>query len=51
MDGIAEAYPMYDWLSNKGYPTIKHRNAVLAYGSSPHHRKTFKVTEPQLKLF
>ncbi|MEJ5053269.1 ribonuclease HII [Sphingobacterium sp. MYb382] len=51
MDGIAVDYPIYDWLSNKGYPTIKHRNAVLAYGSSPHHRKTFKVTEPQLKLF
>jgi len=51
MDGIAADYPIYDWLSNKGYPTIKHRNAVLAYGASPHHRKTFKVTEPQLKLF
>lgn len=51
MDGIAGEYPIYDWLSNKGYPTIKHRNAVLAYGASPHHRKTFKVTEPQLKLF
>ncbi len=51
MNSIAQDYPQYDWLSNKGYPTIKHRNAVLAHGSSPHHRKTFKITEPQLKLF
>ncbi|QBQ39691.1 ribonuclease HII [Sphingobacterium psychroaquaticum] len=51
MDGIALDFPQYDWLSNKGYPTIKHRNAVLAYGSCIHHRKTFKITEPQLKLF
>ncbi|SMG46397.1 ribonuclease HII [Sphingobacterium psychroaquaticum] len=51
MDGIAQDFPQYDWLSNKGYPTIKHRNAVLAYGSCIHHRKTFKITEPQLKLF
>jgi len=51
MDALAPEFPKYDWLSNKGYPTIKHRNAVLAYGPTPHHRKTFKVTEPQLKLF
>ncbi|SFT01362.1 ribonuclease HII [Sphingobacterium wenxiniae] len=51
MDALAPEFPKYDWLSNKGYPTIKHRNAVLTYGSTPHHRKTFKVTEPQLKLF
>lgn len=51
MDGIALDFPQYDWLSNKGYPTIKHRNAVLEHGSCIHHRKTFKITEPQLTLF
>ncbi|MBP3943505.1 ribonuclease HII [Sphingobacteriaceae bacterium WQ 2009] len=51
MDGIAKDYPDYDWLNNKGYPTVKHRNAVLTYGLTPHHRKTFKITEPQLTLF
>ncbi|MBQ5406997.1 MAG: ribonuclease HII, partial [Prevotella sp.] len=25
MDKLAEEYPQYDWLSNKGYPTKKHR--------------------------
>lgn len=48
---LAQEYPNYDWLSNKGYPTVKHRNAVLKYGPTPHHRKTFRVTDPQLKIF
>ena len=51
MDNIAKDYPEYDWLNNKGYPTVKHRSAVLARGITPHHRKTFRITDPQLKLF
>ncbi|MGJ1433394.1 ribonuclease HII [Sphingobacterium spiritivorum] len=51
MESIACDFPAYDWLQNKGYPTVKHRNAVLAYGLTPHHRKTFRITDPQLKLF
>lgn len=41
MDALAEEYPMYDWLSNKGYPTKKHRDAILGFGLSKYHRKTF----------
>ncbi len=33
MDALAEEYPQYDWLSNKGYPTKKHRDAIRQYGS------------------
>ncbi|WP_409151901.1 ribonuclease HII [Sphingobacterium sp. BS-2] len=51
MENIANDYPEYDWMQNKGYPTIKHRQAVLKMGLTPHHRKTFRVTEPQLTLF
>ncbi|MFZ4862739.1 ribonuclease HII [Sphingobacterium sp. Mn56C] len=51
MLGLANEFPQYEWSSNKGYPTIVHRNAVLKYGLSPHHRKTFRVSDPQLKLF
>ncbi len=51
MEGIAADFPEYDWLQNKGYPTIKHRQAVLKLGLTPHHRRTFRVTEPQLTLF
>jgi ribonuclease HII len=48
---IAAGHPEYDWHSNKGYPTIKHRNAVLQHGFTPYHRKTFRVTDPQLSIF
>ncbi|HIY75100.1 MAG TPA: ribonuclease HII [Candidatus Sphingobacterium stercorigallinarum] len=51
MAEIAAEYPAYDWLSNKGYPTVRHRRAVLELGPSPYHRKTFRVTQPQLELF
>lgn len=51
MDNIAVDFPEYDWLKNKGYPTVRHREAVLKLGLTPHHRKTFRVSEPQLKLF
>lgn len=39
----------YDWKTNKGYPTKKHKNALLTYGYSPLHRLTFK-SSIQLKI-
>lgn len=53
MQRIAEEYPMYDWKSNKGYPTAKHRAAIREYGTTPYHRMTFNLLgeEPkQLEL-
>ena len=50
MENLALEYPQYGWLSNKGYPTIKHREAVMKHGFSPYHRKTFRITDPQLSL-
>ena len=43
MDALAVEYPQYDWLSNKGYPTKKHREAIRLYGITPYHRKTFNM--------
>lgn len=43
MDKLAEQYPQYDWQSNKGYPTKKHRNAIKAFGITPFHRRTFNL--------
>ena len=43
MNGLAEEYPMYDWRSNKGYPTKKHRAAIAQYGPTPYHRQTFNL--------
>lgn len=43
MDALAEEYPQYDWRSNKGYPTKKHREAIRQFGNTPYHRKTFNM--------
>jgi len=43
MNRLDEEYPQYDWLSNKGYPTKKHRDAIRQYGITPYHRKTFNM--------
>jgi len=51
MKKIATEHPEYDWHSNKGYPTIKHRQTVLKIGYTPYHRRTFRVTDPQLSIF
>jgi ribonuclease HII len=51
MDALAEEYPQYDWLSNKGYPTKKHRDAIRQYGMTPYHRKSFNLLgDGQLSL-
>lgn len=51
MKQIAEEHPEYDWHNNKGYPTIKHRKTVLEIGYTPYHRRTFRVSDPQLSIF
>lgn len=51
MKNIAGEYPEYHWFSNKGYATARHREAVIAHGMSPYHRRTFRITDPQLELF
>ena len=43
MDKLAEEYPQYDWQSNKGYPTRKHREAIKEYGITPYHRKSYNL--------
>ncbi len=43
MDELAEQYPQYDWKSNKGYPTRKHRDAIRQYGVTPYHRMSYHL--------
>lgn len=43
MNRLAEEYPQYDWQSNKGYPTKKHREAICQYGTTPYHRKSYNL--------
>lgn len=44
MNRLAEEYPQYDWRSNKGYPTKKHRQAIREYGVTPYHRLSYNLT-------
>jgi len=50
MDNIHQQYPEYDWLSNKGYPTLHHRKKVRELGVSPYHRLSFANQSDQLML-
>ncbi|WP_288151629.1 ribonuclease HII [uncultured Prevotella sp.] len=43
MDELDQKYPQYDWKSNKGYPTRKHRKAISRYGTTPYHRMSFNL--------
>ncbi len=42
MAQIHEQYPAYGFDRHKGYPTRFHKQAVIDFGPSPVHRKTFK---------
>ena len=50
MTNLHADFPIYNWQQNKGYPTISHRKAVIEFGLSPFHRKTFNVSDPQLQI-
>ena len=43
-------YPYYDWINNKGYGTIKHKNSIKKFGISIYHRKSFNLLNKQLKI-
>ena len=43
-------YPDYQWKKNKGYPTKDHRLAIERHGATPHHRQSFTLLDPQMKL-
>lgn len=50
MREAATQYPQYGWEVNCGYPTKAHREAVMRYGITPLHRKSFKIL-PDPELF
>ena len=49
MEHLHEEFPMYGWKDNKGYPTPFHQEAVLKYGQTPYHRRSFQLKR-QLRL-
>jgi len=50
MENLNHDYPVYGWTKNKGYPTLVHRMAIEQNGISPYHRKSFSLTNRQLKF-
>jgi ribonuclease HII len=44
-------FPMYGFDKHKGYGTKFHREALLSFGVTPHHRKTFGFVAECLKKF
>lgn len=48
MEKLHCEYPEYGWITNKGYPTLYHRSAIMKYGITPYHRKTFNLFDTQL---
>lgn len=48
MEKIHLEFPDYNWVKNKGYGTSDHRKAIIRYGITPYHRKSFQLTNTQL---
>jgi ribonuclease HII len=47
MKSLDAVCPQYLWKENKGYPTAAHRKAILLYGLSHYHRRSFQcLPEP-----
>ena len=42
MVDLAQQFPAYGWDVNAGYPTPAHLRALLDFGITPHHRRSFK---------
>lgn len=44
---LHEEFPHYHWNSNKGYGTLKHRNAIREFGICKYHRTSFRILPEQ----
>ena len=51
MRSLAAEYPQYGWERNMGYPTKEHVEAIIKYGYTPHHRKSFHLKQLEPTLF
>ncbi len=43
MTELHEEFPEYGWNRNMGYATGEHRAALIKYGPTPHHRRSFRL--------
>ncbi|MGI6074227.1 MAG: ribonuclease HII [Fermentimonas sp.] len=47
---LHQRYPEYGWKSNKGYPTKAHKEAIINFGITEQHRKSFNLIDQQLDI-
>lgn len=50
MNKLHHLHPEYQWNSNKGYPTEAHREAILHFGITKFHRRSFQLLPPNVQL-
>jgi ribonuclease HII len=50
MEGLHSIHPQYGWNRNRGYPTAAHRRALLSFGVTPFHRRSFRLLNDQTTL-
>jgi ribonuclease HII len=50
MINLHQQIGIYSWNTNKGYPTVEHRDAIHKFGISPFHRKSFSLFDSQLEI-
>ena len=43
MAELHEEFPQYGWNRNMGYATAEHRAALMEFGPTPYHRRSFKL--------
>ena len=48
MQELHYKFPEYSWLTNKGYPTKTNKKAIIEFGITKFHRKSFKLYDEQL---
>jgi len=48
---LSYTFPHYDFKNNKGYGTVKHKQALIKYGPSEVHRYSYKPVAEAFKLW
>lgn len=47
MAKLHKKFECYGWDTNKGYPTLKHREAIRKHGACKHHRMSFRLLKEE----
>jgi ribonuclease HII len=50
MEKIHDEFPVYNWKKNKGYPTSDHRKAIIEFGITSYHRRSFHLFDTQMSF-